>query len=209
MDRDKFEKKLNDAFSGRKVWPRQFIRRKSAVLIPVVYIENEPHILFEIRSKKLRHQPGEICFPGGGLEGNESPSRTAVRETCEELLVSRDQVELIGPCHILSRLYDAYIRSYAGIIRGYEGTFDTVEVDSVFTIPVKELLSMKPDVYDAKITTVPGDDFPWELLPGGRDYNFYYASKKMYFYNTSYGPIWGITAEFLYMFLEDIRGGNG
>lgn len=37
----------------------------SAVLIPLIQKDDGYHILFEVRSKKLRRQPGEVCFPGG------------------------------------------------------------------------------------------------------------------------------------------------
>ena len=40
---------------------------KYAILLPLIQKEDGLHILFEVRSLKLRSQPGEICFPGGEL----------------------------------------------------------------------------------------------------------------------------------------------
>ena len=40
-------------------------------------------LLFEVRSPKLKSQPGDICFPGG-RSGGESPQECALRETQEE-----------------------------------------------------------------------------------------------------------------------------
>ena len=34
----------------------------SVVLIPLIKKDSKYHILFEIRSNNLSHQPGEICF---------------------------------------------------------------------------------------------------------------------------------------------------
>ena len=58
----------------------------SAVLIPIVLIDEKEFILFQKRSKTVR-QPGEISFPGGHYESTKDKDflSTAVRETCEEL----------------------------------------------------------------------------------------------------------------------------
>jgi hypothetical protein len=40
---------------------------KYAVVIPLIWVENSLSILFEVRSKKMKSQPGEISFPGGRL----------------------------------------------------------------------------------------------------------------------------------------------
>ena len=196
---------LSKAFGERTLSGLHRIRRRSAVLIPVIYRNNVPHILFEVRSSELDVQPGEICFPGGTVEKAETPLSAAVRETCEELMVRKEQIEVFGHCHLLSRSFDEYIVSCAGIIRDYEDTFSEHEVGSVFMIPLSDLLETEPEIHDAFITTVPGDDFPYDLIPGGRDYPFRRTERKMYFYKTEFGVIWGITAEFLYMFLEDMR----
>ena len=59
---------------------------KYAVLLPLIEVENETHILFEVRSLSLRRQPGEICFPGGKIDPEDSDQRKcAIRETTEEL----------------------------------------------------------------------------------------------------------------------------
>ncbi len=59
----------------------------SAVMIPLIKENDGYHILFEVRSNKLSQQPGEICFPGGRREQDETSMETSIRETCEELLI--------------------------------------------------------------------------------------------------------------------------
>ena len=45
--------------------------RRSAVVIPLIEKDKGYEVLFEVRSDKLKRQPGEICFPGGrGKTGN-------------------------------------------------------------------------------------------------------------------------------------------
>ena len=78
--------------------------RQYAVLVPLINISGVTYLIFEKRSNKLKRQPGEICFPGGKLEENETMQECAVRETEEELLIFRtrptqnvtDTRELIG-----------------------------------------------------------------------------------------------------------------
>ena len=63
-------------------WERM---RRAAIIIPLVEINNEVCILFEVRAKKLNSQPGDICFPGGKIDGDETPKEAALREMFEEL----------------------------------------------------------------------------------------------------------------------------
>jgi len=69
----------------------------SAVLIPLVKKGNEFHLLFEKRAAKIR-QGGEVCFPGGEFdkEKDKDFKETAIRETEEELGISREKIKING-----------------------------------------------------------------------------------------------------------------
>ena len=70
---------------------------RSAVLIPLVQVGGEWHILFEVRSFKMRKQPGDISFPGGRIDAtDQSPLAAALRETSEELGVDLEQITILG-----------------------------------------------------------------------------------------------------------------
>ena len=77
------------------------VKRRNAVLIPLVEKEGELHILFEVRQAGIR-QGGEICFPGGMIEEGETAEEAAVRETAEELLIPAEKIEVIAPMHVMS-----------------------------------------------------------------------------------------------------------
>ena len=66
-----------------------------AVLIPFVTTEEGKALLLEVRSQLVK-QPGEICFPGGRVEAGETPAETAVRETCEELGLKPEDIEVFA-----------------------------------------------------------------------------------------------------------------
>lgn len=64
-------------------------------MIPLVNTGGGDALLMELRSQKVR-QPGEVCFPGGRAEPGETTVEAAVRETCEELGVTPDMIEVLG-----------------------------------------------------------------------------------------------------------------
>jgi len=110
--------------------------RQYAVLIPLINISGVMHLIFEKRSNKLKRQPGEICFPGGKLEENETLQECAVRETEEELLVFQNQIEVIGPGDVYISPFNLMIHPYIGVIREYENTFSTDEVEEIIKVPI-------------------------------------------------------------------------
>ena len=53
------------------------------VLIPIIETPHGLSVLFEVRARNLRRQPGEICFPGGSTMEGEPPAHAAIREASE------------------------------------------------------------------------------------------------------------------------------
>lgn len=180
--------------------------RHSSVLLPL--IENNGHleVLFEVRSSALTHQPGEVCFPGGRVDGEESYEMTAVRETMEELLIGNDQIDVIAPLDYLEMNYGVSVHVYLGVLRGYQGTYSNDEVDHVFTVPLSWFLEHEPEKYVATVHTVPGEDFPFDLVPGGRAYHWSKGKYPVYFYRYGDEVIWGMTAKIMYAFVKLCRG---
>ena len=50
--------------------------RHYSIAIPFI---DEENLLFQVRSDKLSHQPGDICFPGGTVEKEERSEEAVVR----------------------------------------------------------------------------------------------------------------------------------
>ncbi|KAJ6581198.1 NUDIX hydrolase domain-like protein [Mycena capillaripes] len=79
-------------------WASLDKKRNAAVLIPFCNVHETPGILLQVRSRSMRSHGGEISFPGGKVDEllDLSVLDTALRETTEELAISRDRIELLG-----------------------------------------------------------------------------------------------------------------
>jgi 8-oxo-dGTP pyrophosphatase MutT (NUDIX family) len=186
---------------GRQLKEIRPVRRENAVLIPLVEAEEGLSVLFEVRQAAIR-QGGEICFPGGRVESGETARSAAVRETSEELLIPQENIEWIAPMHAMSGPGGARISSGLGLLHGYEGTCSEAEVARVFTVPLGWFAENPPRVCTGAMVVETGEDFPYELLPGGRNYPWHKIPRTFYFYEYRGEVIWGITAELLYHCLK-------
>ena len=174
-----------------------------AVLLPLIEKNGVWYVLFEVRSPSIP-QGGEVCFPGGKIEKGETAAEAAVRETCEELLIRPDQIRMLTELPLqpqLSRLIHAYL----GVLEDYELTFSKEETERIFLIPLKELLNEEPLVAETDRPYRFSADFPFDLLPQGRDYPFHVRTEPIYFYRRNEALIWGMTASVLHGFLEIVR----
>ena len=169
--------KIRSKTAGRTLEEVSSVSRKNAVLIPLVETGGEPGILFEVRQSGIR-QGGEICFPGGRIEENESAEEAAVRETSEELLIPREKIEVIAPMHAMTGPGGAKISSCLGILYDYEGTYSKQEVERVFCVPLSWFVSHKPRISDASMVVKTPEDFPYELLPGGKNYPWHSIPRR-------------------------------
>ena len=169
--------------------------RKFAVTVCLVERDGELQVLFEKRASGLKHQPGEICFPGGARDSGESALENALRETREELLITDEQIHVIAQMDTLYTAYNTMVSVFLCELKDYHDTFSTDEVGEIFYVPLNYFIEIQPDAYTNTVRTIPPEDFPYDLIPGGREYRWYNVYKKIYFYNyASDKIIWGLTA---------------
>ncbi|MCD7865444.1 MAG: CoA pyrophosphatase [Clostridiales bacterium] len=178
--------------------------RKAAVCIPLIRTENGYDLLFEVRSSSIESQPGDICFPGGMAEPDEDTRAAALREIAEELLISPEQVELLGLMDVLggSRLY---VYPYAVLLSDYRGSFSPDEVESVFRVPLDFFFEQEPEIYYTTMKVMPEENFPYDRIYGGRDYAWRERREEVLFYQYGEYTIWGMTAKIACSFAEIIK----
>ncbi|MHC0037035.1 NUDIX hydrolase [Pseudoneobacillus sp. C159] len=180
---------------------------KFAVLLPLVYKDDEMHVLFEVRSLKLRRQPGEICFPGGRMDRDDKDERsTAVRETVEELGIGEEDITNVFPLNYLFSPFGMIIYPFAGFIHDIDEIEpNPAEVEEVFTVPITFFINSQPKIYKVDFKAEPEENFPYDLIIGGENYNWRTRHIEEYFYIYEDKVIWGLTARILAHFIEVIN----
>ncbi len=118
--------------------------RPAAVLVPIVLRQPAPTVLLTRRTDHLHHHPGQVSFPGGRVEDQDlSPIDTALRETEEEIRLSRQHIELLGclPQYHTGTGFD--VTPVVGLVTPpFELVPDEFEVAEVFEVPLSFLLDV-------------------------------------------------------------------
>lgn len=115
--------------------------REGAVLLPLFARQGHEHLLFIRRQDHLRYHPGQISFPGGRREGSETFLETALRETCEEVAIRPESLQVLGeltPVYIPPSdfIVHPFVAWHAGVPAC---TPDRREVAEIITVPLDGL----------------------------------------------------------------------
>jgi 8-oxo-dGTP pyrophosphatase MutT (NUDIX family) len=113
----------------------------AAVLIPLLRQDDEWHLLFTRRTDKVESHKGQVSFPGGACDEDETtPEETALREANEEVGIDPQKVRVLGHITNMITITSFRVTPVVGIIE-----WPTVlhvgkdEVERVFTIPLNWL----------------------------------------------------------------------
>lgn len=154
--------------------------RLAAVLLPLI---EERSMIFTRRSEALSRHAGEISFPGGIRHDEDaSIAETALRETEEELGISRRDVEVLGalpPVH----------------------TF----VSGILIVPFVGALGARPALRPNEAEIAEVLEYPLDALADGQtevEWARDGAVYRGYAYEMGDHTIWGATARILHAFLE-------
>ncbi len=185
----------------------------SAVLIPIIILDNTEFVLFQKRSSTVR-QPGEVSFPGGHYDSRFDKDflSTAIRETCEELGIDSDNIDILGSIGTLVAPMGVIVEAYVGTLNIdslAKLKIDRKEVERVFLIPLEYFITNKPDEFFTRLEFHPylikenGEKvemLPVKELGLPEKYSMPWTSGKhrVLVYRTSEETIWGITAELIF-----------
>ncbi len=192
----------------------------SAVIIPIININNNEYILFQKRSATVR-QPGEVSFPGGHINSllDKDYLATAIRETCEELGITKDKINVIGRLGTLVAPMGVIVETFIGYLNINnleELNIDSNEVERIFILPLEYFVKNDPEEYFTRLELYPfaldANGERQELLPVNElGLPERYASPwvnckhRVFVYRTSEEVIWGITAELIYELSKKLR----
>lgn len=114
----------------------------AAVLVPIVLRDAGHTVLLTQRTAHLRDHAGQISFPGGRVEAEDvSPSHTALRETEEEIGLSRERIEIVGFLPEYRTGTGFRVTPVVALVRPpFDLQPDPFEVAEVFEVPLAFLL---------------------------------------------------------------------
>jgi 8-oxo-dGTP pyrophosphatase MutT (NUDIX family) len=112
--------------------------RCAAVLIPLVQEEGAWHILYTRRTQRVESHKGQVSFPGGACDQDEtSPEATALREVEEEIGVGREAIRILGRLASMVTITGYRITPVVGVL-DWPVVFrlSEHEVERIFTVPL-------------------------------------------------------------------------
>lgn len=160
--------------------------REAAVLLLLYESAGVDHVLFQVRTQRVRFHKGEISLPGGGIDATDrGPLEAALRETREEIGVAPEHIEVLGRLDGLATRSGFAVTPFVGAMTlgaPYPFALADREVAELLTVPLPHLRSEEA--------------VRWVLreLDGERaaEREFHYGEHR----------IWGVTARILGNFFD-------
>ena len=199
---------IENIFKERKAGAEDFFRFFS-VLIPLVNKDGKLHVMYEVRAKHMDRQPGEICFPGGQMEPDETPEECALRETWEETGIPVDKIRIISRLDTIVSTSNFAMHCFLGEVDAEALDmidFNPDEVDEVFLVELDWLLENEPEIYWTTVHQEAPEDFPYERVVGRSSYPWRKSKVPVPVYAEWDGKvIWGLTGRITRRLIDLIK----
>lgn len=110
----------------------------AGVLVPIMFIDTSPHLLFTKRTDQVETHKGQVSFPGGMVEpGDRDIVDTALREAREEIGLRAADAEILGLLDDLATPTGFVITPVVALIRpGIQLAPNAEEVAETFDVPL-------------------------------------------------------------------------
>jgi len=156
----------------------------AAVLVPLFKKAEDCHLLFTKRSDQVKYHKGEISFPGGMVDEEDSELiNTALREAHEEIGLKESDVQIIGVLDDIVTVTEFIVTPIVGLFPyPYPFKVSEVEIAELIEVPLSFLL--RKDCFSER--------------------EIFRRDQREIVYAYQYGEhvIWGATARILKQFLE-------
>lgn len=161
--------------------------REAGVLVLLHPHDGDPALVLTVRRDHLPDHAGQISFPGGQRENDESLSTTALREAEEEVNLDPAPVRMLGR---LTPLYippsNFCVHPFVGRVEHAPGLRPTdAEVEHVLHVPLSQLLD--PSTRKTEMRSLHGTEV------------------EVPYYDVAGQTVWGATAMMLAEILEIAR----
>ncbi|WP_269532929.1 CoA pyrophosphatase [Chitinimonas sp. BJYL2] len=126
----------------------------AAVLVPIVMRPDAPTILLTKRHAGLAKHAGQISFPGGRTEIDETPEQAALRETEEEVGIAPTLVRTVGRLSHYTTITRYKVTPVVALVQpDFVLALQADEVEEVFEVPLSFVLN--PASYIEKSLNLP------------------------------------------------------
>ena len=158
-------------------------QRRAAILMPL-WKGPDWKVILTQRPETMPNHAGQISFPGGKIEPDETALNAALRETQEEIGVPPSKITLLGRLPSFDARYEFRVTPFVGIVDAdAEIVPDPHEVDDAFDVPLSYL--MDPDNHKPRNINMGESSFTLIDMPYTSD-------------NGTFRNIWGMTAMIMY-----------
>lgn len=133
--------------------------KPAAVLLPLVFSNQEWHLLYTHRSDELTNHGGQVSFPGGSWEiGDADLTDTALREASEEIGLAPQDVHVLGQMQPMGIITRFLVTPVVGVMPWpYPLRLFDSEVARTFIVPLSWLAN--PENYYYAIHVVEGKSY--------------------------------------------------
>ena len=161
---------------------------QASVLLPLFIRDGQYWLLLTRRTNKVEYHKGEVSFPGGVVdEYDDSPEKTARRETFEEIGVREEDIEILGQLDDMTTMMSRFIiHPFVGAVPfPYVFKINKREVEHLIEVPLRFFLD-------------PSQPKPFSINYGGDIFE-----TPAFIYKGA--AIWGATERILENFISLVR----
>lgn len=129
------------------------IQRADAAVLIAITQEQDAKILLTRRSLYLNNHAGEVSFPGGKRDPNDTSNIVvALREAWEETALNPFDVTLLGDLPMQRSKSGILVRPVVGLIpANVQLIAQPTEIDRIFFASVNDLMHTKPSPYEVRM----------------------------------------------------------
>lgn len=173
--------------------------KKQAV---IAIIESDDAIILTKRAAHIS-QGGEVSFPGGKIEANESPLDAIYREIEEELGLNKSQLNFKEELkqNFDHPRYKIFCFRFTTQEKYFDLSYDKNEIEKIFTLPIKYLKNYKIKLlnYQSKHDLAKLND---DLKQQIQKYPPSFTTRYLEYQENG---IWGLTAEVLAQYQANLE----